>query len=194
MDHLICKVLLRLCRRGLQCVSPTVRACTINLSWKSANAARQALRHRRVDYSSVLEEDRLCDTLGTNSAAVGGWSHKRQGRGCRVSRRSLRSGSYMLASHAGEASDESEQADSDREESNSGTVQIELMVGQSCLDCCVALFRGYGCRYFCVDTSVDFNTVQVKSTVQLHGLSFDECRKSHFNSIPDAVLCLNVDG
>ena len=37
-------------------------------------------------------------------------------------------------------------------------------------------------------TPVDFSAVQVKSTVQLHGLSFEDCRKSHFNSIPDAVL------
>ena len=35
----------------------------------------------------------------------------------------------------------------------------------------MALFRVYGCRHFlCVDTSVDFTTVQVKSTVQLHVL------------------------
>ena len=47
---------------------------------------------------------------------------------------------------------------------------------------------------FCVDTVVDLNTVQVKSTVQLHGSSFEDCRESHFNSIPDAALCLIVDG
>ena len=41
------------------------------------------------------------------------------------------------ASQAGEASDESEQADSDQEESNSGTVRIGLMAVQSCSDCCV---------------------------------------------------------
>ena len=46
----------------------------------------------------------------------------------------------------------------------------------------------------CVDASVDLNTVQVKSMGQLHGFSFEDCRKSHFNSIPDAVLCLIVDG
>ena len=35
---------------------------------------------------------------------------------------------------------------------------------------------------------VDFNTVQVEYTVQLHGFVFEDCRKSHFTSIPDAVL------
>ena len=37
---------------------------------------------------------------------------------------------------------------------------------------------------------VDVNTVQVEFSVQLHGFSFEDCRKTHFNSIPDAVLCL----
>ena len=69
---------------------------------------------------------------------------KDKGEAVECLRRSLRSG----ASHPGEAPDESEQADSDREESNSGTVPIGVMVGQSWLDCCVALSRGYGCRYF----------------------------------------------
>ena len=56
----------------------------------------------------------------------------------------------------------------------------------------MALIRGYGCRFF--DTSVDLDTVQVKSSVQLRGFSFENCRKSHFSSVPDAVPCLIVDG
>ena len=44
---------------------------------KSINTARQALSHRRVDYSRVFEEDRLCDTLGTHWAVVDRWSHKK---------------------------------------------------------------------------------------------------------------------
>ena len=57
------------------------------------------------------------------------------------------------------------------------------------MDCCVVLFRVYGCRLiFCVDTSVDFSTVQVTYTIQLHGFSVADCRKSRFNSIPAAIL------
>ena len=39
---------------------------------------------------------------------------------------------------------------------------------------------------------VDFNTVQVEYTVQLHGFAIEDCRKSHFNSIQDADLCSTV--
>ena len=46
--------------------------------------------------------------------------------------------------------------------------------------------------FFCVDTSVDFNSVQVEYTVQLHGFVFEDCRKSHFNPNPDAVPCLET--
>ena len=62
-----------MCHRRKELVRSLVR------HGKSVNAARQALRHRRVDHSRVLEEDRSCDTLGTHWAAVGGWSYKRQG-------------------------------------------------------------------------------------------------------------------
>ena len=60
------------------------------------------------------------------------------------------------------------------------------------MDCCVVLFRGCGCRFFCVDTNVDFNTEQVTYTVQLHSFVFEECRKSHFDLIQDADLCSTV--
>ena len=43
------------------------------------------------------------------------------------------------------------------------------------------LFEGMAVVFF--DTSVDLNTVQVKSsTVQLRGFSFENCRKSQFDS------------
>ena len=118
MDHSICKVLRRLCGRDVQYASQTMRACTIIYQpWE----ARQ--RCKTADYSSVLEEDRLCDTLGTNWASVGRWSHKRQGRG-----RCMPPSKFEV-SHAGEAPDESEQADSNREEPDSGTVLIGLLRG-----------------------------------------------------------------
>ena len=47
---------------------------------------------------------------------------------------------------------------------------------------------------FVLVSVVHLNTVQVKSTVQLHGFSLDDCRKSHFNSIPDSVLCSSLAG
>ena len=44
---------------------------------KPVNAARQTISHRCADHSRVREEDRLCDTLGTDCTTVGRRSHER---------------------------------------------------------------------------------------------------------------------
>ena len=49
-------------------------------------------------------------------------------------------------------------------------------------------FVGMAAVFFVLYTSVDFNTGQVTYTVQLHSFVFEDCRKSHFNPNPDAVL------
>ena len=115
-------------------------------------------------HSRVLEEDRLCDTVGAHCAAVGGWARKRQGRSSRMSPSQFEvwvvHAPWRRTSHAGEATDESDEEGSNREELDSETVW---------LDCCVVLFRVFlssgnswerRAVFFFLG---DFNTVQVKS-------------------------------
>ena len=101
----------------------------------------KAFRHRRVDYSRVLGRRQVVWYVGHPLGCS--WRMVSQ-----LTRERLWSVSVEVCGLGRTCSDESEQTDSEREESNSGTVRIGLMVGVSSLDCRVALFRGYGCRFF----------------------------------------------
>ena len=69
---------------------------------------------------------------------------KDKGEAVECLRRSLRSGSYMLRCEEKVMQEKHltrvNKQTAIEKESNSGTVRIGLMVGQSCVDCCVALF------------------------------------------------------
>ena len=90
------------------------------------------------------------------------------------------------ASHAREAHDKSTEAVSKREEANGGELLMGLLVSQSWWTAVWYFFVSMAAVILLFDTSVDFNTVQVTYTVQLHSFVFEDCRKSHFNSIQDA--------